>query len=112
MNLQPGQKLWFVYSDRRQGQGREVTVEKIGRKWATLTDGDRVSIESLDMDGGQYSSPGRCYLSREEWARSEEVRLAWVRFSDSVHSRYAPPTGVTAEAIRSVSMILKLEVKP
>lgn len=44
-----------------------VTIEKVGRKWLTVDYGERVNIETLEVDGGQYSSPGQCYLTKKEY---------------------------------------------
>ena len=51
-----GQKLWFVRSEKRSGESREVTVEKVGRVWATLSNRMRCDASGR-VDGGQYSSP-------------------------------------------------------
>lgn len=63
-----GQTLWLVPSRyRHSGEPREVTITKVGRKWLTLNNGYRAAVDGLALDGGEYSSPGVCYLTREAW---------------------------------------------
>ena len=70
--LRVGQKLWWV-GNRSAGDGRqrEVTVVSVGRKWATLDCKSgypiRNDIETLWADGKGFWSPGRCYLSKQEY---------------------------------------------
>ncbi len=81
-NIQVGQKLWRVASRRRGGNGFEVTVSKVGRKWAEL-DGyatGRIDLETLCVDGGNYMSPATCYLSRESYEAECTLRAANAEF--------------------------------
>ena len=50
--IKTGQKLWFV-PNYAQGFGkeREVTVGKVGRKWADIG-AHRIDAETLRADGG------------------------------------------------------------
>jgi hypothetical protein len=76
--LTVGQVLLFVPADNRWSGPYEVTVEKVGRRWATMSRGcGRVDINTLIVDGAGYSSPGRCYLSREEWESRRRADAAW-----------------------------------
>lgn len=102
--LTVGQKLWFVRSGRngRSGDGMEVIVEKVGRKWAEISAGaPRIDIESLVADGGQYTSPGRCYLSEVAYDEIVSLTKAWRDFAQRIgNMQYgSAPVGVTHEAI-------------
>ena len=44
-----------------------VTINKVGRKWLTVDYGERVNIETLEVDRGQSSSPAQCYLTKKEY---------------------------------------------
>lgn len=91
MTLVVGQKLWYVPSDKR-GQPHAVTVLKVGRKWADLDYARRrISIKTLRADGGQYSSPGRCYLSQAEYEAEVALDKAWTKFRDLVYHRSRKP---------------------
>ncbi|MFN7927898.1 MAG: hypothetical protein U0Y68_08115 [Blastocatellia bacterium] len=108
-NLQPGQKLWYV-PNWKQSAPRELTIEKIGRKWAT-TAYERVDLETLRVDGGQYGSPGQCYLSREAYETHQVTMRTWMNFCQ----RLTPTrTRATLEQIQQAAALLgiSLEDKP
>lgn len=112
--LEVGQKLWFVdqHSYRKASErGHEVTITKIGRKWATIGPGLRIDLQTLWADGGAYSSPGRCYLSADDYLSEMAKVDLWRDFSSRV-SRYNPPNGVTVETIRQVADLLGIPLQP
>lgn len=80
-----GQKLWMVPRHRYMGEPREVTITKVGRKWLTLDNRHRAAVDGLTLDGGEYMSPGVCYLTRQEW-EIEKTLLGnrWLRDSRRV----------------------------
>ena len=105
-DLSVGQKLWFV-PDRHFGQPREVTVLKIGRKWAAISErGDRIDIETLVVDGKGYSSPGRCYRSREGYETIAAANAAWDALMRDLRNTYQRPRGLTVEDIEQARRIL------
>lgn len=110
MKLEIGQKLYLVYSDSRRGNSREVEVEKVGRKWAELSGyGGRVSIEDLSIDGGAgYSSPGRCYLSQEDYEGVLLLNKSWRDFTEDLKYR---PAGITVDIILQARIVLGMEIK-
>lgn len=79
-DLKIGQRLWFVpsqCSNSRDCQG--VNIEKIGRRWVYTSNG-RFDLSKMvggkaAIDGGQYSSPGYVYLSRDLHDQEVEIRL-------------------------------------
>lgn len=78
MTLEIGQELWFVPRERRDGKPHPVTITKIGRKWAEVDRGYyRIDINTLVADGGQYASPGRCWLNQSAWEEEEARQSAW-----------------------------------
>lgn len=102
--LTVGQELWLV-PDR--GMARAVKVVKVGRKWAELDNRDRVDMNTMKLDGGEYASPGQCYLSREVHDREVELRIAWAYFSGLVcDHRHGPPEGVTIAQIANAQRAL------
>jgi len=48
-----GQKLWWVPQRNRHAHEKEVTVLKVGRKWAQLDNHERIDLETLVADAGQ-----------------------------------------------------------
>ena len=103
-----GQKLWWVGSSR-YAKREYVIVEKVGRKWVTLSNRHRINKETLDADGGVYVSPGRCYLSEEDHAK--ELRT-FKAFND-LRNRlaFSPRDGVTEDDIIQAAKLLRIEIK-
>ena len=105
--LQVGQKLWWVPSARYGMSEQEVTVEKIGRKWATLSGGRyRIDIKTLRADGSNYCSPGTCYIDKEAFLIERETRLLWCKLRTSLTLQL--PAGVTVSDIQQAMQLLKV----
>lgn len=107
--LRVGDKLWYVPRERRDGDGREVTVAKIGRRWATMEGAWplRIDMETLAADGGEYSSPGSCFASREAYEAYIALVAAWGDFVMRL-TRWRPPAGVDLEWIEAARVRLGL----
>jgi hypothetical protein len=101
--LKVGQILWFVPNRNYLGKPRHVEVTKIGSKWATLENGERIGINDLCVDGHGYGSPGRCYLSQQAYEIERETRAMWFKLYDA--------EGVDANAIRSAAAALGLKLE-
>jgi hypothetical protein len=107
--LTVGQKLWWVYFDsRRVNEGREVTVTKVGRKWAELDNRDRIDVESLVADGRGYSPDGRCWVSKEAYDL-EQLRLRWMRRFNEAFSWARP--GFSLQQLTIAAKVLGIELK-
>ena len=105
--LQVGQKIYWVPNKRNQMVEQEVTVEKVGKKWATISGGRyRIDIETLRADGGNYSSPGCCYLDRMAYDAELEASRTWDKFRQSIG--FHPLKGVTATDIQQAMILLKI----
>lgn len=107
--LKVGQKLWWVPSQRYAGSQREVTVEKVGRIWAQLSERSRIDKQTLIADGGEYMSPGRCYLSKAEYDEHIERVTAWNSFVYTVRYQ-SMPDGVTIADITEAAKLLRIEL--
>ena len=105
--LAEGQKLWWVPNRSRFAQQKEVTVTKVGRKWAQLDNNERIDIETLVADAGQYSPNGHCYVSRESYEESVALSNAWSNMKRDLQYG-ASPDGVTIEDIEKARQLLKL----
>lgn len=108
--LTVGQKLWFVSNHRGFRDQREVTVLRVGRKWADIGRRLRIDVESLIVDGGDYSSPGRCYTSKEEYERIRNRALAWNKFTRDIHNKNIPDS-VTTEDIFEAARLLGIDIE-
>lgn len=108
IELKVGQSLWFVPNGiSRRGDPREVTVIKVGHKWVTLDIGNppyRMAKGEMSVDGKGYMSPGRCYLSREEYESEVAVLAAWCDLVTLINTR--SPDGMTLEKIKEIKSLL------
>ena len=101
------QVLWYQPSSshRHNFSGHTVTVTTVGRKWVQLSDGHRVEMGQVSVDGGQYSSPGRLWPSKEACEAYRELCISWEDFSSRV-SRGAPPEGLTLDQLKQARALL------
>ena len=106
MKLKVGQTLFMV---KTYGGNRLVTVTKVGRKWATLDTRHRVDIETLIVDGGNYNSPGKCYLTEAEYRQKIELQTTWSRFKSRTVNRTIPE-GATVSSIMEAAKVLKIDM--
>ena len=105
MKLSEGQKLWWVPQHSLGMKGREVTVLKVGRKWAELDNGERIDLETLISDVGRYAPNGRCYLSQEAYKQAEALVQAWIKLKrDLQYGRI--PEDVTIGDIELARLLL------
>lgn len=107
-----GQYLWFVPSDKRnEDQACAVTVTHVGRKWASISNHERIEIDTLIADPGRYVSAGRCWLSQQDWEAEKNRRRAWDELRDFIGRRYGAPEHLSEGAIRH-AMALLIEPSP
>jgi hypothetical protein len=100
--IEVGQELYYVPRDGRQ-KPYSVTVTKVGRKWAeTSSRGLRFGVSDFIVDGGNYSSPGRVYLSEADWIVERDRRAAWVEFRSKVDRLYSCPEHLTEADINAL----------
>ena len=73
-----GKKFFFVSRGSSiSSRNCEVTVIKVGRKWARLSNGYRFDLRSKDwrdVDGGNLISPGRLWDSGALYRETLEVK--------------------------------------
>jgi len=66
---------------------------------------DRVA---MTVDGGIYSSPGKCWPSRAEYEAAIELRTVWLQFKKAVDNGVYPPPGVTLSNIYKAAFLLMI----
>ena len=106
--LEVGQQLYYVSNNRRSST-QYVTIEKIGRKWIQLSNSHRVDKDTLIADGGNYSSPGRCYIDAEVYTKEQLRAAAWRDFKRDACS-VAPHESVTLDDILQARKLLKVDL--
>lgn len=91
----------------RYRNAQTVTVTKVGRKWLTLSNGERADKETLVLDQNHGSAP-KLYQSEAAWQKEMGHNRLWGAFRSQVertaHSR--PPA--SEEAIRKAAALLGL----
>ena len=105
--LTEGQKLWWVPLRSRYSKEKEVTVLKVGRKWAQLDNRERIDIETLVVDAGQYSPNGCCYLSRDAYEQEYALGKAWEKLKSDLQYKQIS-NGVTISDIDAARKLLGL----
>lgn len=106
VSITEGKSLWWVASNNAKTQCA-VTVTKVGRKWATLSNGNRIDIGTLVADGGQYVSPGQCYESQQVYEQAMALHLAWQKLTRDVRDMQRP-AHMTIEKIAEIRTLLSI----
>lgn len=99
-----GDTLYCVYFNRRSPQ--TVTITKVGRKWLHLSNGYRADIDTLILDGGEYSSPGKCWMSQAEYKLHVELDKRWKRIAMEFHS--LRPNHLTMADLDEICRLLRI----
>src|SRR5260221_10933273 len=111
--LKVGDRLWCIVYSGHRGEnqpGYEVVVIKIGRRWAKVSrDGvgeawrreDRIDLADWTIDGGEFSSPGRCWESRASYEIHVAAREPWRALRSKLPRE--PPEGVDVAWIEAAA---------
>lgn len=106
-NLKVGQNLFMVKSrDYGSVNERLVVISKVGTKWAQLECGERVNLVGLFIDGGEYSSPGKCYLCEQEYIDIKEKEICWLKIYRSI--THVTPNCTLGE-LKEVARLLRVK---
>lgn len=101
-----------VYYVSRYGkiQGHDyVTVTKVGRKYAYLSNRKRYTIESGIVDAGQYTSNAKVYESREAY-QAEMLKVAlWRQIANKF--RYAPSNLLTLDDLTKIAQMVGVDTR-
>ena len=109
LNLTLGASLYFVPSYHTRVKGRVVTVDSVGRKWATLSNGYRVSLETGEFEPQNhgYSNPGVLYESESAFLVEDALTRAWSSLVRDLQVAKRPE-GISLEVIGRVREALGL----
>ncbi len=107
-NIVVGQKLYYVPNRHNSsGAAREVTVEKVGKKWIAIDFGHRIEIGTLIADGGKYSSPGCCFLSKKHYDEIVMLNVMWGDTRKLFDHRYSRPDHITEKDMIYITVIME-----
>lgn len=91
--LKVGQTVIFCPADSRNSPA-EVTVTAIGRRWVKIANrgygNARFDKVSFEVDGGEYSSPGRIFLSWDDF-NAERERAELLKELRKLANEYSTP---------------------
>lgn len=102
-----GQTVIFCPANSRKCPA-EVTVTAIGRRWVSLAEmgygNARFDKVSMEVDGGEYSSPGRIFLSWDDF-NAERERGELFNQLKQLAGNYSNPYTLTQlrEAVRALT---------
>lgn len=111
-----GQTLWIYFTEtwRQNPELKPYVVTKIGHKWLTVSQEgyplitERVAISDMHLDGGQYNSPGRAYLSKEVYVVEQVLNATWDKLHKYVRDNYRVPDNVSLAQITAAIEALKI----
>ena len=106
--MKVGDELYFV---DYVGFGNYVKVTKVGRVWAYIDNGYRIDLQTLRADGGEYSSPGRAWKSKEEYDESVARDKLWLIFRMLVRE-VRVDNDLTIEKIAKAAHELGIDLDP
>ena len=101
-----GQVVFVVRNDNRRST-YNATVTKVGRKWVYINEHQRFDPQTKLIDGGNYQSPGRVYLSRDEYDETVTRANAWRDLRSEVQYLYSAPNHLTTERIQAILAEIK-----
>lgn len=100
-----GQVLYKPTS--RRGLEGELAIVKIGRQWATLSNGYRFDIYTMGVDGGGYASPFTIWKSKDDYEKNVALNSAWSCLQKKFQYAYSAPKHMTIEKINQIILILE-----
>lgn len=108
--LQVGQKVWVETYSERYGQKStlsESEISKIGKKFFEVTHSGyshgRYYIETLEHDGGDYSSKGRIWLSEQDY--KDQIEAEKLNYEFRKLFQYSG-SGLSLDQLRRIKSIV------
>jgi hypothetical protein len=104
-----GMEVCVVYTLNVRGDPtpRTETITKVGRKWITLGDDyrqARFDAETMRIDGGTYSSPGRVYANEEDYRSTTLKEKLWQDLYIRLTSQ--APDHFTVDDVKSIRSLV------
>ncbi|MGH9676044.1 MAG: hypothetical protein ACRD36_02995 [Candidatus Acidiferrum sp.] len=98
MIMKVGDQIFIVEPRQYEDSSKTYTlaVEKIGRAWATLGDGSRVNLKSMELEN---SRGRRIFSSEEAWKLRVKTIAAWGHLRDFMRNKYYAPKDATLSQV-------------
>lgn len=101
--IKVGDTLWYVKRRNGYNDECEVTVIKVGRKWATISTNERMDLESMSVEAPYYAGHTQCYTTKQDYANEQEAKEKWEIIRGKIEFTYSP-----ALSLASVNKIMEL----
>ena len=85
-----------------------MEVSKVGRKWVYFDNGySRFDKDTMQIDGGNYTSPGRVFVNKRHYDLKKEANELWVEVRKKVDLLWGTPSIETVDEIEQAISDLK-----
>lgn len=113
--LYVGQELLLIINNVRKDRSElKVKITKVGIKWAAISGyfpDSRIDIRTLQVDGGNYSSPGQCYVDEQSYRKEQSIKNKWWKCREYFSPYSVIPTHITESDLDSILSILSANKK-
>jgi hypothetical protein len=106
-----GMDVCVVYTENVRGEPNPITanITKVGRKWITTAciQGftTRFDAETMYIDGGRYSSPGKVYVDERAYHETTSLHKLWRDFRS--YLPYAIPDHLTIGDVSELILLVQ-----
>lgn len=104
--LKVGQRLYIAPNTHSHTPCYETITLSIGRRWANIGSNGRVDLETLLLDGGQYTSPGKAYFSKNEYQEMAAKEAYWLELRNRLPVN---PPAVSMETLKEIAEMIGLK---
>jgi hypothetical protein len=108
-SLVPGGTVYEV-PQQRYGDPRLMEIKSIGRKWVTLTNGDRFDPAGSDIrwpiDAGAYSPRAYAWINQAAYEDYMARDVVWKSLKRCIDRQHSVPSNMSMEVLRQIALAL------
>lgn len=101
--MKVGDTVYVVLDENSRTKGLSGVV-RVGRKWIYLSIGLRMEKSTMLLDGGGCSTPGRCYMTEQDYLDEVSRHSLWSKLRSGL-TRTAP-SSVSNDDIKAAMKLL------
>jgi hypothetical protein len=105
-----GMLVFVVHTNRSMAIGSTITIAKVARKWATLSNGERFDISTWVLDPGNYNNFGNVYQTEQDYIEEQAINMCWMLFRRKISDNNKHSDIVTIERIKQAAEILGIKL--